>query len=345
MRAALIDRYGPPEVIRVGVAPNPEPGVGEVRVAVRACGVNGYDLMVRDGRFPANPSFPHILGGEVAGVVDAVGPGTSSTVRPGQAVLSYWARSCGHCEPCLLGETTTCVDYRYLGAHLPGGMAEYIVVPEDWTHLLSHQPNWAAAAAFPTAFGTAWHMLITRGALKPSDVLLIESVGSSIGYAALVLAKLVGATVIATASTQEKLDWAAGLGADHLVNYECSSIRESVMRFTKRRGVDKVFSHVGGSLWARSVSCVTRNGTILVCGGTAGYTVEMNLAQIFAKQISVIGCNGNSLLEFHRVCQMFDEGRLTPYVDTVFSLTEAHLAHQRAEDRRRFGKVVVEVGE
>ncbi|MEA2268653.1 MAG: hypothetical protein QOC64_1263, partial [Solirubrobacteraceae bacterium] len=131
MKAVVYEEYGGPEVLRLTDVPRPVPGPGEALVKVKACAINGYDLMAREGSYKPNKGFPHILGGDISGVVEAYGPDCEQPLPAGAGVMLYWVRSCFRCEPCLSGFPTTCRNYQYIGAHLQGGYAEYVVVPEE----------------------------------------------------------------------------------------------------------------------------------------------------------------------------------------------------------------------
>jgi NADPH:quinone reductase-like Zn-dependent oxidoreductase len=299
--------------------------------------------MVREGSYKANEQFPHILGGDIAGVVADYGPGCSRHVPVGTHVIPYWIRSCGRCETCLRGFPTTCLEYRYMGAHLLGGYAQYVVVPEAMLLPIDGFDDWAQAAAFPIAFGTSWHMLVTRANLSPSETVLVQAAGSGIGMAAIQIARLLGATVIVTSGSDEKLEKARELGAEHVINYATQDVYREVMRVTGKRGVDVVFEHIGGEMWDTVVRCATRNGRIVTCGGTAGYKVSMNIAHVFHKQLSILGATGVTQWEMMCLTPHLLTGRLVPVVDRTFPLSEAAAAHRYVGERRQFGKVVLRV--
>jgi NADPH:quinone reductase-like Zn-dependent oxidoreductase len=343
MKAVVYEEYGSPDVLRLAEVPRPVAGPGEALVRIKACAINGYDLMAREGSYKPNKQFPHILGGDISGVVDSYGPGCQEKLPAGAGVMLYWVRSCFRCEPCLRGFPTTCLNYQYIGAHLQGGYAEYVVVPEENLVALGDYTDWAKAAAFPMAYGTSWHMLITRAQLTAGETVLIQAAGSGIGMAAVQIAKLVGANIIATASSDEKLERAREMGAEHLINYSEQNVREEVMRITGKRGVDLLFEHVGGDMFADLVGSITRNGRMVTCGGTAGYQVSMNIAHIFHKQVSIIGSNSATRWEMEQYSQFLLDGTFDPVVDSVFPLEEAADAHRHLAARKQFGKVVLGV--
>lgn len=341
-RAIHYDDFGPPEVLRLVEVPKLQPGRGEALVRVRACALNGYDLMARKGTYKPFESFPHVLGGDVAGVVEAYGPECDETLAVGQHVLLYHVIECGRCESCLRGSPTTCLRYGYLGAKYEGGYADYIVVPERNLVAIPDDFSFVKAAAFPLGYSTAWHQLIVRGGLRAGEWVMIQAAGSGIGMAALQMAKITGAHIIATAGSDEKCDRAIEMGAHHAINYNEQDLVSEVRRVTGKRGVDVVFEHVGGRLFGQVVQCVTRNGRVTTCGGVAGYDVTMNIAHVFHKQLNIIGSNSGTLWDLREMLPYLFDGRLDPVIDSVFPLTAAADAHAHLEERKAFGKVVLD---
>ena len=342
-RAVHFEKVGPPEVLTLAEVPKPEPGRGEVLVRVKACALNGFELMIRKGTYAPHQQVPHVMGGDISGVVEAYGEDCKETVAPGSHVLLYYVIGCGNCEPCLRGQPNTCLEYGYLGAKYEGGYADYVVVPEGNLVEIPKELDLVKAAAFPLGYTTAWHQLMERGGLVAGEWAMIMAAGSGIGSAALQMAQLTGAHIIATAGSDEKCEKLLKLGAHHVINYREQDMVAEVKTITGKRGVDVVFEHVGGPMFEQLVRCVTRGGRIVTCGGTAGYNVSMNIAHVFHKQISIIGSNSGAKWELQRMIPYLLDGRLEPIVDTVFPLEEAAAAHQHLEDRKAFGKVVLDI--
>jgi NADPH:quinone reductase-like Zn-dependent oxidoreductase len=322
---------------------SPVPGPGQALVRVKACALNGYDLMARAGTYKPFESFPHVLGGDVSGVVEDYGPDCREEVARGSNVMLYHVVACGTCESCLRGSFTTCLRYGYLGAKYEGGYADYIVVPEQNLIPIPSDFDLVKAAAVPLGYSTAWHQLITRGELQAGEWLMIQAAGSGIGTAALQIAKLTGAWIIATAGSDEKCRRALEAGAHHAINYRTQDLVTEVKRITNKRGVDIIFEHVGGDLFEKLVECVVRNGRIVTCGGAAGYRVSMNIAHVFHKQLSIIGSNSGTLWELRTLLPYVLDGRLEPVIDRVVPLADAAAAHRHLEERLAFGKVVLDV--
>ena len=265
MRAALFRRHGGPEVMEVGDVPTPTPGPGEVQVRVTAAGVNHVDLWLRRGMPALAVSFPHVPGGDVCGVVSALGAGVAP--RPGtdegERVLVNPGLSCGRCRACLDGRDHFCPAFKLLGEHVWGGQAEYVVVPaanlvpvpRDRVPL-----DDTALASLPIAFITAWQMLIDRAHLRPDETVLVVAAGSGVGVAAIQIAKLHGARVIAAASTDAKLAAARALGADETINSASGDLVAEVKRLTDRRGADVIIDHVGAATFGKAVLACARGG-------------------------------------------------------------------------------------
>lgn len=345
MKAAVFTTPGGPEVLEYVEIERPAPGRGEVLVRVRACGINGFDLLARSGRYQTGQAKPHVLGGDVVGSVAEYGPGCEERISVGENVALHWVISCGSCEQCLRGFETTCLRYGYLGAKYRGGYAEYVVVPERNIVALHDYVDLHKAAAFPMAFGTSWHMLVTRAQLQPGETVLVQAVGSGIGVAAVQIAQLIGARVIGSAGSDWKLERAVDMGVapGDLINYNKQGLYDEVMRITDKRGVDVVFEHIGGDGFGDAVRSVTRNGRLVTCGGTASYDVSMNIAHVFHKQVSIIGSNSATRWEFEQITSLLRQGRFHPIVDRVFPLHQAAKAHAYLDTRSGFGKVVLSV--
>ncbi len=344
MKAAAYFAYGEPEVLEYVDVPRPVPGPGEVLVRVRAVSINAFDLMARAGRYTPNKGvFPHILGSDISGEIAEIGPDVHERVQVGQRITAWWVVPCGRCEQCITGHPNICAfDYKYLGAHLWGGYAQYLKLPAFNVIPLPETVSWREGAAFPTIYGTAWHMLITRAGVRPGETVLVHAAGSGVSAAGIQIAKLAGATVLATASTDAKLERARELGADEVINYQDQDFQQEVMRLTGKRGVDLVFEHVGGDVFEKSIRSLTRGGRLVTCGGTASYDVGFNVAYVFHKQLSIIGSNSATKRELEEMMPLMAAGKLRPVVDRVFSLREAAAAHQYVAERRNFGKIVLE---
>lgn len=340
MKAIAFRNHGGPEVLELMDLPTPEPRAREVRVKVKAVALNHLDLWVRTGWPGLKLALPHVLGSDVAGVVDAVGAEVSD-LPVGTEVLVNPGLSCGVCERCLSGEDVLCRRYQIVGEDVAGGYAEFVCVPRQNILLKPPKLSFEEAACLPLTFLTAWHMLFGRAHLRPGETVLIHAAGSGVGSAAVQLARLSGATVIATASTPGKLGKAKALGADHLINYAEADFLDEVKKLTSRRMVDVVFEHVGATTWEKSIACLSKGGRLVICGATTGHDVKIDLRTLFYKSISLLGSTMGSKSELFKVMELVELGRLVPVLDRVLPLEKAAEAHGLLSTRQTFGNVVL----
>jgi len=335
----VLREHGGPEVLQLEQLAVPEPGPGEVRVRVHAVALNHLDVWTRRGGPAFKVEFPHRLGADIAGVVDALGAGASATV--GAKVVVQPGVSCGRCAACLGGHDNLCRRYSILGEHRQGGYAEYVVVPEVNLAPYPERLDFSQAAAVILPFLTAWQMVVHKARVVPGDVVLVHGAGSGIGVAAIQIAKLHGARVIATAGTDDKAARARALGADVAINYVTTDFAAEVRALTDKRGVDAVIEHVGGNVFAASIRAVRNGGRIVTCGATAGFHPAIDLRHIFFRQIEVLGSTMGSKADLLAVLSHVAAGRLAPVVDRVMPLAEAAEAHRLLENRAAFGKLVL----
>lgn len=341
MKAAVFHEFGGVDKLRVEARPDPVPGPTEALVRVRACGVNRLDLMVRSGATRVKLALPHVGGCEIAGDVVALGDAAKTDVRPGQAVAVAPYLFCGRCEYCLSGEETTCLRGDIVGLSQDGGFAELARVPAANLVALPEGVSYDAAAAVSLATLTAWHMLVTRAKLRAGEDVLVLAAGSGIGSAAIQIARLLGARVIATASTPEKRARARELGAQETIDYQNDDLLAEVRRLTNKRGVDVVVEHVGAATWEQSVAALARNGRLVTCGTTSGADGQLDLWSLFAKQLTLIGCYGGSRAELKTVLRLVADGRLVPTIHATYDLDGVATAQSVMADRQQFGKLVI----
>ena len=343
MKAVRFHEHGGPEVLKVEDIPEPRIAPNEVLVRIRACALNHLDLWLRKGLPGVTLPLPHIPGCDIAGEVAAVGE-LCSRVTIGERVVISPGRSCGQCARCLCGRDNLCAQYQIIGGYgLDGGYRELIAVPEVNALPLPNGCDFAQAAAFPLTFLTAWNMLVTLGHVRLGQTVLVMGAGSGVGVAAVQIAKLFGATVIATASTDEKLEKAKALGADHGINYRQQAVAQEIKSLTNRRGVDIIFEHVGGETWKDLIPTLAPGGMLVTCGATSGPTAETDIRYLFMRQLRIQGAYMGSKADLMQILPLVESGKLKPVVDRVLPLTEAAQAHRLLEERKQFGKVVLTI--
>ncbi|MBI4617584.1 MAG: zinc-binding dehydrogenase [Planctomycetes bacterium] len=340
MRAAVIREHGGVEKILLEDRPDPRPRANEVLVAVRACALNHLDLWVRRGvpghAFP----LPLIPGSDMAGEVVEAGE-LVKNAKPGDRIAVSPGLSCGVCRACLSGRDHQCREYGIFGETRDGGCADLAAVPATNVIPLPPGMEFAAAASVSLVFLTAWHMLVERARVRPGETVLVQAGGSGVGSAAVQIAKLWGATVIATAGGEEKCRRVRELGADHAIDHTKADFLAEVRRITGKRGVDVVVEHVGGETFAKSLKCLDWHGRVVTCGATTGPAVELNLTHVFFRSLSILGSTMGPKGELLEAWQHVAAGRLRPVVDRTFPLSRIRDAHGYLEERKAFGKVVV----
>ena len=340
MKAAIFKQHGGPDVLEYADVPEPKVRADEVLVEVKACALNHLDLFVRNGMPGIEIPLPHILGNDVAGVVREAGE-LVTWVAPGDEVMVHPGVSCRHCEACLSGQDNLCREYDIIGYRRNGGYAELVAVLGVNIIPKPSQLSWEEAAALPLVTVTAWHMLVTRAAVKPGENVLVHAAGSGVGSIAIQIAKLHGARVITTASSDEKLAHARELGADETVNYTSDDWPKEVRRLTGRKGVDVVVEHTGATTWPGSIASLKNNGRLVTCGATSGFDARTDLRQVFYRHLTLLGSFMGSKSELLDAMKFVEAGKIRAVVDRVLPLSEARQAHELLESRGQFGKVVL----
>jgi NADPH:quinone reductase-like Zn-dependent oxidoreductase len=341
MKATIFRQHGGPEVLEYTDVPDPSIRADEVLVEVKACALNHLDIFVRTGMPGIEIPLPHILGNDIAGVVKEVGE-LVTWAKAGDEVMVQPGVSCGHCAACLSGQDNLCREYDILGYRRNGGYAELVAVPGGNLIPKPAQLSWAEAAALPLVTVTAWHMLVTRANVQPGEDVLVHAAGSGVGSIAIQIAKLRGARVITTASSDEKLSKARELGADQTINYSQHDWPKEVKRLTDRRGVDVVVEHTGAATWPGSIASLKNNGRLVTCGATSGYDARTDLRQVFYRHLTLLGSFMGSKAELLEAMKFVTQGKIRAVVDRVLPLSEARQAHELMENRSQFGKIVLD---
>jgi NADPH2:quinone reductase len=322
MKAVLAKAFGPIEqLVLEEIAPR-KPGPGEVAIAVRACGVNFFDALIVQGKYQTRPPVPFSPGGEVAGVVHAVGPGVTG-LTAGARVLAFT----GH-----------------------GGYAQELIADAASVVALPEQMDFVTAAAFPITYGTAYHALKDRGQLRSGETLLVLGAAGGVGLAAVEIGKIMGARVIACASSDEKLALAREHGADELINYAVSDLRERIREVSAGKGVDVVYDPVGGGYAEPALRSLAVGGRYLVIGFASGEIPKIALNLLLLKVVSMVGVfwgafakaqpqrNAANLAE---LLAWYTQDRLRPHVSATFPLPRYREALDAVVQRKVLGKVVL----
>tara|TARA_B110000483_G_scaffold241591_1_gene325018 strand:- start:4414 stop:5394 length:981 start_codon:yes stop_codon:yes gene_type:complete len=322
MRAVLCKELGMPDGLVLEEVPDLVPDSGQVLIAVQACGVNFPDTLIIQGKYQFKPDLPFSPGGEVAGVVKQLGPDVD-TLKVGDRVIAFstW-----------------------------GGFAEELIVDQSRTVMISDKMDFEKASAFVLTYGTSYHALKDRAKLLPGETLLVLGASGGVGIAAIQLGKAMGATVIAAASNAEKLSVCKDNGADHLINYAESDLRQSVKEITQGRGVDVVYDPVGGSFSEKALRDMSWGGRFLVVGFAAGEIPKVPLNLPLLKGCSVVGVFWGEFTKREpalnkknnqELMALFDQGRISPHIHKVYPLERASEALNELLQKRVMGKVVL----
>jgi len=344
MKAAVIHEHGDLDVLRVEQVREPKPGRGEVVLKVLCAGLNHLDIWVRKGRPGAQLQMPHVLGSDAVGVVLAVGDDVQSP-KVGDEVIVDPGLSCGRCEFCRQGQQSLCASFGLMGLSRLGTFAEQVAAPAGNCHPKPPHLSDEQAGAFALASVTAWRMLMTRAGLKPGETVLIHGIGGGVALWALQFAKLIGAEVLVTSSSDDKLSRAAKLGADHTINYKQGDVLAWVQQVTHGRGVDVAIDAVGAATWSLDFACVRKGGRIVLCGVTTGAKAETDLRALYWNQLTVMGSTMGSAEDFRQMLRAVTVSQLKPVMDEVFPLENVREATERMETGTQFGKIALRISQ
>ena len=342
MKALAFNEFGGPDKLRLQDVPDPKPGANEVIVRVHACALNHLDLFVREGIPALKTPLPFWTGCDIAGEIAELGAGVTG-LNVGDRVCVNPNLTCGRCEFCIQGEDSMCVRYGILGEHVPGGLAELVKVRAENVLPLPAHVSYEDAASFILTNMTAWRMVVTQGRVRAGQDVLILGVGGGVSSTAVQIAKLGGARVLVTSSSDAKLERAGDLGADVLINYTKEDWPKVVFEQTGRHGVDVVIENVGAATWKQSLRALKKGGRLVTCGATTGPIGETDIRIVFWNQIAIIGSTMGNRKEFHDVMRLFFAGRLRAIVDEIVPLKDGAAAQQRLAEGKQFGKIVLRV--
>ena len=324
MKAVLCKAYGEPDDLVYEDAPTPAVGDKDVLIAIHACGVNFPDILLIRDQYQFRPDLPFSPGLEVAGEVLKVGAKVG-LFKPGDRVMA----TCGN-----------------------GGYAEEVAVDENSVFHLPDAVTYTQAAGFPVTYGTTYHALVDRANMQPGETLLVHGAAGGVGLNAVEMGKMMGATVIGTVGSDEKMDIVRQYGADHVINYSTESIRDRVKELTDDHGADVIYDPVGGDAFDQSMRCIAWEGRLLVIGFASGRIPELRANLALLKGCSVVGVFWGSFAKrtpdvnrahFETLLNWCAEGKLKPHVSMTFPLEQAAAALKALISRKATGKVLVQV--
>ena len=341
MKAARYSRHGGPEVIRFEEVPDPEIGPADVIVRVAACAVNRLDLIQRAGHYTL-PGFrlPHIAGMDIVGEIVEIGT-QANGVTIGDRVVINPSLTKVQGNSRFQGLDDIYGMLGVIGASVDGGYAELCAAPASHVHVIPAGISYEEAACIPTCYTTAWHALVEIGELKAGETVLINGAGGGVSSAGIQLGKKLGATVLATARTRKKLEYAARIGADHVLCNQGPDIARWARELTGGRGVDMVFDHVGPALWQTSLDALRPRGRLITCGATTGPEVTVGLGQLHRMGIRIMGSDCYTYEQFQRALAFYWQGGFMKTIDSEFPLAEAGQAHHRMDAEDLTGKILL----
>jgi NADPH:quinone reductase-like Zn-dependent oxidoreductase len=344
MKAAFIHAHGEIHQLQYGDLASPLLKPADVLVETQYAGLNHLDIFVVKGWPGLKLPMPHILGSDGAGIVKEVGSEVS-LVQPGDRVAINPGISCGKCGFCLAGQQNFCPQFSILGEHRGGTFAEMFAIPESNIFKMPEGFPFEKAAAASLTFLTAWRMLVTQAQLKTGEIVFVHGAGGGVSTAAIQIAKVLGAKVIASTSTPEKMQKTKNIGADHVINYnETAEISKYVFKeLTNRQGVDVVIDSVGKPTFGESIRMLKPGGRLVTCGTTVAPIVDLDLRHVFWKQLKILGSTMSTQQEFRDVMRLVFDDIVTPIIDRVFPLSEVFEAEKFLQGASQFGKVLLKI--
>lgn len=334
MRAAVIHGHGDrTATILEHDYPMPSAAPGWVVLRVRATSLNFHDIFTRRGMPGIEIPMPLIVGSDIAGEVVEVGKGVECWSAGDRVLVDPL--------PC------AATGWKFIGEQFDGGRAEFCAVHAEQLVRLSETVSYVDAASLPLAYATAYRMMLTRGQVREGEKVLILGASGGVGTCCVLLAKMAGAEVIACTSSDEKLDRLKDIGADHVVNYKRTGLREEVHaivgkpRIARTGGVDLAINYTGGKTWKDTLRCVGFGGRMVTCGATAGFEEEVDVRYVWTFEQSILGSDGWTRQELVELLGLVESSKLKPVVDRVMPLEQIQEAERLLEDREIVGKVVV----
>ena len=345
MRAVIFREHSPSLDVYevVDDMPVPEIGPDDVLLKVHYAALNRLDDFVRHGWRGLDLEMPHIPGSDFAGEIAAVGSRVSGW-DIGQRVTGNPTLFCGKCRYCIRGDQHLCEQFAIVGEHMRGAYAEYMRLPARNLIAVPDGFDLKLAAAGNLVFLTAWRNLIVDGGLMPGETVLVVGAGGGVNIASIQLAKLAGATLWVVASNAGKAKKARELGADWVHDRSQEpNWGKVVWKKSKRQGVDVVVDNVGAATWPSSLRSLGRQGRLLTVGGTSGYKAEVPVNLIFGRQLRIIGSTMGSMEDARQAFDLIFSGKITPIIDSIYSLDDYVKAVRRLQSGEHFGKIVIDV--
>lgn len=328
MRAAAFYEHGGPDVIRIVEWPRPIPARGQALVRIRACALNHLDIFVRRGMPGVRTEFPHVSGGDIAGVVEEMGSGNVLDMT-GDRVLV---------DPIIELESGR---RGAIGEDTNGGLCEYIAVDSSSLIKLPEQISFDDAAALPTSYGTAYRMLFSRGRVQAGETVVVIGASGGVGTACVQLASARGARVIAVTGSAQKSERLIDLGASDVIVAQGPDFGGHVWRLTEKQGADVIVDYTGQGTWQTSVRALRHGGRLLTCGATSGFEALLDLRYVWTREQNILGSNGWERDDLMQLIHMAESGVLRPVIHAIYPLDDVAVAEAMIEARGVLGKLII----
>ena len=339
MRAVVIPEVGPPSTLQVREVPTPEAGPGDVLVKVRACGTDAHDTALRAGQLKAEFFPGMVMGHEIAGDVVDVGPGVAR-FRAGDRAISKQTATCGQCRWCRRAQEVLCDGV----VNINGGMADYVVLPEDSWVLLPKEVGYHQGAVLSCGMGTSYHAIFAVGKIQPGENVLVTGAGGGLGLHAIQLAKLAGATVFALTTSPQKVETIRSAGADHVLSTRDDQVplHQQTDELTGGRGIDVVIDPVGAPVFRLAFRTMAKTARYVLAGQMLPEKIDFHPAFLFGKEQTIFGSNGTRRHELEEVVDLVAAGKLSPVISKVVPMEGAAALHELIEAGKSVGRVVVD---
>lgn len=339
--SVLYENGGSDKLIYKTDFPVPSINPDEALIKIQATSVNRADLVIRNGYPGLSLNFPHILGGDITGIIEETGRDVKN-FKKGDRIVSWPIIACGKCEWCKKNRYGLCFNWNYFGMHRNGSYSEYAAVPESSLVKLPDNVSYEEAACLPVAGLTAYHALAGVGNLKKNETFFIWGGTSGLGIIAVQIAKKIGAKIIATAGNEHKMDLLKKMGVDHVFNhYADDNIHEEVLELTEKRGVDIVMDYIGPATHDKSFRMVKKGGKILWCGIMTGRETTVSIHQTYLRHLSLMGLYLGEKHELEELVKMVSEGSVKPHIHDRLNLKDAGEAHKMMAEGKTIGKLVM----
>ena len=344
MLAARIHKFGRQSKVCIDRVEKPVCNKNEVLVELYASSINHLDLWVKKGIPGIKINLPFTLGSDGAGVIVEIGENVKDW-KIGDKIIIQPGIFCGNCLFCKMNKENQCLKYGILGETHNGTHCEYIALDSKYIYPKFSHLSFQEAASIPLTYMTAYEMLVAKAKLSKNENVLIYGATSGVGNAAIKIAKSIGAKIISTVGSENKIDFAKKAGSDFVFLHNENDLYSKIKAITGHKGIHVVFEHIGKDTWQNSLKLLSKGGRIVTCGSTTGSKVSIDLQHLFYKQQSILGSTMSSINEFEKMMKFVNNNQISPSIDRVFNLDRINNAYKYIEERNHKGKIVISIND